>query len=634
MLTRLLPDLYLHTSTCNCYVVKDGDVALLVDLGDGSVLDELASIGVSRVEWVLFTHHHREQCQGIAKLKDWQSKLAAPDAERAFFETPTAFRKMRPTLGDAFSVYGASFVRPPVELIKLDKTFQKMDDFAWRGHEFWCVDTRGNSPGAMSYLLKRREGWIAFTGDLMLDGAKLHTWFDAEWDYGFGKGLYALYNSAAQIDGFNPVLMLPSHGPVIRDARPQLQAYQKKLRELEKHYLRGYSVMTFAGGDQDRVSKPTAVPFIWQVTPHLYKFRGPDFWPNFSLLLADNGHALVIDCGLFQKDFLDKALTGMKERLGLKQIDAVIVTHFHGDHCQEAPHLKEKWGAKIWTMDRVAAKCRYPERYDYSAPINSYLKGFDYVAFDRVFRDGETLEWEGYTLTLDWMPGQTEFACCIHGEIDGRRVAFTGDNLFGSTTDPTQTGHEAVVARNSCMVEEGYLYAAGFLHSIEPDLILGGHSWVLDQPREMIERYRQGALALREAYQALSTDADYRYIFDPYWVRADPYRIVAEPGGETEFALVVRNFRDREQAHRIELIARNGWSFEPPRVEGSVPSESTHAFVVKAKAANDAPAGVSILAFDVTIDGHRHGQLFDAILHAGPVPPPAAPAASAKKDGY
>ncbi|MGH7957130.1 MAG: MBL fold metallo-hydrolase, partial [Opitutaceae bacterium] len=66
-----MPDLFVWTDTCNVYVLRDGDTALLIDLGDGSVLDHLADIGVKRVEWVLFTHHHREQCQGYPRLKKW-----------------------------------------------------------------------------------------------------------------------------------------------------------------------------------------------------------------------------------------------------------------------------------------------------------------------------------------------------------------------------------------------------------------------------------------------------------------------------------------------------------------------------------------------------------------------------------
>src|SRR5687768_3548879 len=122
--TQLAPDLYQWTDTCNVYVLKDGDAALLIDLGDGSVLDALKDIGVSRVEWVLFTHHHREQCQGYAKLRHsgLRPKLAASEGERAFFERPASFRTMNPTLNDAFTVYGASYVRPPVEPVPLDHT--------------------------------------------------------------------------------------------------------------------------------------------------------------------------------------------------------------------------------------------------------------------------------------------------------------------------------------------------------------------------------------------------------------------------------------------------------------------------------------------------------------------------------
>jgi glyoxylase-like metal-dependent hydrolase (beta-lactamase superfamily II) len=77
--SRLSPDLFVWTDTCNVYVLRDGDAALLIDLGDGSVLDHLEDIGVKRVEWVLFTHHHREQCQGAPRLTGTGAKIGAPE---------------------------------------------------------------------------------------------------------------------------------------------------------------------------------------------------------------------------------------------------------------------------------------------------------------------------------------------------------------------------------------------------------------------------------------------------------------------------------------------------------------------------------------------------------------------------
>jgi glyoxylase-like metal-dependent hydrolase (beta-lactamase superfamily II) len=607
-------DLFVWTDTCNVYVLRQGDSALLVDIGDGTVLEHLAEIGVKRVEWVLFTNHHREQCQGALKLKEWKAKLAAPEAERALFERPASFRKMSPRLNDRFTVHGTSYVRPSVDPIALDRTFSKMDVFDWRGHEFVCAETRGNSPGAMSYLLNVGGRWLVFSGDVMLAGARMHNWFDTEWDYSFAAGIYAQHNSAALLEEYDPYCLLPSHGEIVRRPKAELQQFQKKLRRLERLVVRGYEVDTFAPATQDDLSKPTSVPFVWQVTPHIFKFKGPNYYPNFVLILADDGHGLLVDCGLFEQAFLDRSIELMRERLGLKQIDAVLITHMHGDHFLDAPHLREKWGAKIWALDRMVDQIERPERYDYVAPIQAYGKGFDSVRIDRRFGEGERFNWGGYQLTVDWMPGQTEFAMCLNGVIDGRNVAFTGDNIFGNPRDSKQSGHEAIVARNSGILEEGYIYGAEYLHRLKPDLILGGHSFVMDRPAGLISRYRKWAYEIRSAFQSLSPDADYRYWFDPFWVRADPYRISIKPGESALINVHIRNFRDREQTHHIRIHTPPGITVEPPLLTGTLGRTSRTTVPLRITAAPDARSGTNISAFDVMLDGKRYGEWFDCIV--------------------
>ena len=624
--TRIAPDVYLWSDTCNVFVFRDGDAALLIDLGDGSILDALGEIGVRRVEWVLFTHHHREQCQGGERLSATGAKVAVGLAERALFEQPLSFRKMRPTLGDAHTVHGASYVRPPLMPIAVERTFTKMDDFTWRGREFVCVLTGGHSPGQMAYLTRVDDKWLAFTGDLMLDGAKMHTWYDSEFDYGFAKGLYELANNAAQIAGYEPELLLPSHGPIVKNARTQLNDYVKKLRRLGELYVRGYEVFRFANCDQDTVSRPTIVPHLWQVSPHLYKFRGPDYAVNFNMLLADDGHALLVDCGLFDRAFLDLTLTRAQERLGLKQIDAIFVTHLHGDHALDAGYVREKWGAKIWGMEGVVDKFEQAWDYDLCALMPSYVDRNKPdlqipLKFDRTVGNGETIQWNGYTLCCDWMPGQTKFHSCLHGEIDGKRVAFTGDNLFASATDPTQGGNEAVVARNGGALEEGYLYAANYLHTIAPDLLLGGHCWAIAEPAGLIERLRIRMEALRDAFTALSVDDDYRYMFDPYWVQAHPYRVVIAPGAASEFTVTVRNYTSREQTHRIALHAPPGLRADPAVLEGRRTGAGFTRHIVKLHAAAHAAPGLSLVGLDITRDGVRHGELFDVIAWIGDPPP-------------
>jgi len=121
-------------------------------------------------------------------------------------------------------------------------------------------------------------------------------------------------------------------------------------------------------------------------------------------------------------------------------------------------HLREKWGAPIWALDSMVDKMEHPEWFDYAAPIQAYGKKnpdgspMNGVRVDRSFAPGETFDWQGFRFTVDWMPGQTESALCLHGDIGGRKVAFTGDNIFGDPDDPTQTGHEAMVAHNSAIL--------------------------------------------------------------------------------------------------------------------------------------------------------------------------------------
>ena len=215
------------------------------------------------------------------------------------------------------------------------------------------------------------------------------------------------------------------------------------------------------------------------------------------------------------------------------------------------------------------------------------------------------------------MPGQTEFACCVHGVIDGKRVAFTGDNIFGSPADPAQHGHEAVVARNSCTIDEGYGYAGKYLHGIAPDLILGGHSWAIEDPKPLIDRYLAATEELREAFRDLTKERDYRLAYDPYWARVHPYRLNVKPGESADAAIVVRNFLDVPMVYEIKLACPPGLRFDPSVATLRVEAGGLRRLPVRVSAASNASAGLALVAIDVSQDGVRRGQLFDVIVNCG-----------------
>jgi glyoxylase-like metal-dependent hydrolase (beta-lactamase superfamily II) len=291
----------------------------------------------------------------------------------------------------------------------------------------------------------------------------------------------------------------------------------------------------------------------------------------------------------------------------------------HGDHFLQGPHLRKKWGAQLWALDRMQPMCEHPERFDYSASIQAYGQMFEGapiegVKFDRLFKDGESFDWEGFKFTVDWMPGQTEFALGVQGVIDGRKVVFTGDNIFGDPDDPRHTGHEAVVAHNSAILEEGYIYGAEYLSRIKPDLLMGGHSYVMNRPAAFIERYRRWAYEMRDAFKSFSREANYETMFDPFWVRAEPYRIKLKAGESVDLTIHVRNFSEDSHVYLVGFHSPPGLRVNPEVLKVKVGSRSREAVRVRLRASEDAPAGVHIVAMDPTVGERRYGEWFDFVV--------------------
>src|SRR5678815_2944229 len=155
-----------------------------------------------------------------------------------------------------------------------------------------------------------------------------------------------------------------------------------------------------------------------------------------------------------------------------KQIDACWISHSHGDHFTLFPALQEH-GVKFWTMDTIADKCENPRAYDYPAMIASYGLGFEGAKIDRILKAGDVIEWEGYKLHIDWMPGQTEFGNALWLELDGKRIVFTG-----------------------------------------------AHGWLMTEPAAFVDRYHAWAQRIIRHYKELLPDENYEYLFDTYWVSA------------------------------------------------------------------------------------------------------------------
>ena len=89
--TQISPRIFRWTDTCNVYCVTSGDRGILIDTGSGAVVDRLEEIGVRQIEWVLHTHHHRDQSWGTGRLREHGAKVAVPEHERHLFDQAELF---------------------------------------------------------------------------------------------------------------------------------------------------------------------------------------------------------------------------------------------------------------------------------------------------------------------------------------------------------------------------------------------------------------------------------------------------------------------------------------------------------------------------------------------------------------
>jgi glyoxylase-like metal-dependent hydrolase (beta-lactamase superfamily II) len=69
--------------------------ALVVDFGSGHVLKMLGQIGVTAVDAILHTHHHRDQCQGDGLAAAEKIPIHVPEHEQYLFDDAENFWRNR-----------------------------------------------------------------------------------------------------------------------------------------------------------------------------------------------------------------------------------------------------------------------------------------------------------------------------------------------------------------------------------------------------------------------------------------------------------------------------------------------------------------------------------------------------------
>lgn len=186
-----------------------------------------------------------------------------------------------------------------------------------------------------------------------------------------------------------------------------------------------------------------------QILPSLFRFD--DTCSVYVLVHGDR--ALVVDCA-------SGAVLNELDRLGVRNIDWALFTHHHRDQCFGATKLVKR-GAKLavpeherFLFDRAVEYWQQKRVYDNYNDRSTFFAIGENLPVDASLVDYETFIWGPHSFYVLPTPGHTLGSITLIADVDGVRVAFTGD----------------------LMHDGGKLYQ---LHTMEYDYgDLGGANWV------------------------------------------------------------------------------------------------------------------------------------------------------------
>ena len=601
--TRLADGVYLFRDTCNVYgLVRDRE-AVLIDFGDGTVLEHLAELGADRVTDVLLTHHHRDQAQGLPKAVAHGARIWVPPSERELFDAVDAHWQQR-------AIYNYYDVRQDrfslLESVPVTGTVPEYRTRRFGGFDVTTLPTPGHTLGSESYLVDVGGRRLAFTGDLIYGPGKVWSMAALQWSYSSVEGACASVLSLYELQAREPDLVLPSHGDPITPPRPAFDLLERRLRAFVD------SRRAAPWDPRDQHERPFEV-----ISPHLLRNR-TSFATSY-VLLSDTGNALLIDFGLdmiaglpvgddrsSRRPWLP-SLTTLRRDFGVERVEVAMPTHYHDDHVAGFNLLREVEGTQIWCERAVAEVLAVPSRYD--LPCLWY----DPIPVDRVLDAGRPVRWHEYELTTYPLPGHTLYAVAIAFEVDGRRVVATGDQQT-TTHDP---GIEPEILnlqyKNRFRIDD-FVASAELYRRLDPHLMISGH-WL---PREVDDAYLdlltvKGAELARLHRELLPlSDVDFDAEGTGVWIR--PYQSTVAAGRPLSLEVEARNPFAGEEKVSVRLAVPKGWRCDPPEAAATVAGRAHTTFEFEVCPPSGEHVRRARVGADLTVGLCRFGQQAEALV--------------------
>ena len=223
--------------------------------------------------------------------------------------------------------------------------------------------------------------------------------------------------------------------------------------------------------------------------------------------IASRGDNLLVDCG-WNTDDAHFALDEQLKEAGseLKDIQTLVLTHAHPDHCGLSGRLKEETGCTIWMheaeagflqsryvepeellkhMDEWAARHGVPvaDRPDIergSMPMRFFVSTFEP---DKMAKGGEKLEVGDYSFEIIWTPGHSPGHICLYDEQ--KQLLLTGDHVL-----PTITPNVSLHPQQRPNPLQDYLDSIEKVAKLKVKQVLPAHEWDFEDLQKRLAEMR------------------------------------------------------------------------------------------------------------------------------------------------
>lgn len=603
--TTIAPGVFRIEDTCAVYVVTAehgaSDRGIAIDFGSGRVLDHLQEMGLTGLDAVLMTHHHRDQGEGLPRAVAAGIPIVVPPVERELFDDVEEMWATR-TLANDYNLRQDRFSL--LSSVPVDHVAAEYRTEVIAGIGVYTMPTPGHTMGSVSYLVHRGDRTFAFTGDLIHSPGRVWSLAATQWSYTESEGPAMVVLSCLILGQAGVDVLLPSHGEVMADApaalallADRMQAYVDS-RRIEPWDLR------------DRLERPYV-----RLTEHLLVNRTANACSY--VLLSGTGEALVIDYGYDLStgwpSGTDRAarrpwlasLPALRRDFGVRSIEVALATHYHDDHVAGLPLLREVEGTEIWVPEHVARIMEDPLRTDLPC------QWFDPITADRELVLGGTVEWRGHAITTHDLPGHTLYAAAFEFEVDGVRVLVTGDQQTAGASDD---GREVLNYQyRNRFRRADYRASAALYRRIAPQLLLTGHwqgAWVDDRTFDVLAE--QGR-RLEESHDDLLPYGSDAPPTDGNLLLLEPFHRRLRPGEHVTYTARVSNPSLSPREVRVTVVVPDGWVCLTP-THGVVVDPGAEAMLRFRVITGDDQGRRQVVGASLVIDGHEYGMQADAVV--------------------